>query len=394
MNGLKKSPVRVTLIDKSDQHVFLPLLYQVATHQIGHQEVTSAADEVLRGRDGFVFHQAEASGIDLDAKIVSTEGEAKIAFDYLVVGLGAVVNFFDTPGAAEHAIPLYTLDDAMRLRSHVSERLDAAAKDPPSIESSALRFCVVGGGSTGVEIAGALADLIQTEMGQSEPGLPASRAEVHLFEAGPALLPPFQTKLQEYARRSLHARGVQVHLNEAVIAIEPKGVHLSSGAHIDSQTVIWSAGLKAGRVAASLGQELIKGRVVVEPELSLKDHPDVFVIGDMAAVRDNKTAEVLPQLGSVGQQSGKHAAENIRRLVAGRQPQPFKYKDRGTMAMIGRGSAIVQLRSGRTMTGQAAWLAWLGVHLALLRGGEQKAQTLINWGRNFVGKGQSNRKAA
>jgi NADH:ubiquinone reductase (H+-translocating) len=391
MKKLQKAPVRVTLIDKNDYHAFLPLLYQVATSELGPSEVGFPARELLHDREGFLFHQAEITGIDLDARQVSVEGSAPISYDYLIVGLGAVVNFFGTQGAVEHAFPLYTLDDALRLKSHIFERLEAADKDAAQVEGGALRFCVVGGGATGVEISGAIAELLQTELREDYPNLPVEKAEVHLYEMGPHLLSPFQPKLQAYAKKALEEREVQVHLGEGVVAIEPDRIHLKSGDVVNAHTLVWGAGLTTGPLAKSFGVELVHGRIPVGPGLNLEAHPEVYVVGDIALITDAKTGEQLPQLGSVALQAGTHAAENITRIVDGKQPEPFEYEDKGTMATIGRGAAIMQLRSGRTMTGHAAWLAWLGVHLMLLSGGEQKAHTFVDWGWNVVTKGRGKR---
>jgi NADH dehydrogenase len=206
---------------------------------------------------------------------------------------------------------------------------------------------------------------------------------------GGQLLTPFKPVLRDYAKRALEELGVQVHLGESVVAVESEIVHLASGGSFPAHTLVWAAGLTSPSLARSLGQEMPRGRIAPEAALNLKDHPEVFVIGDLAAIRDEDTGDTLAQLGSVAQQAGTHAGASISRLVAGKQPKPFSYKDKGTMAMIGKGAAIVQLRSGRTMTGQAAWLAWLGVHLMLLSGPKQKGRTLVDWGRGIVGKGRS-----
>jgi NADH dehydrogenase len=394
MQKLKDAPVRVTLIDRNDYHSFLPLLYQVATSELGAGEVAFPARELLHDRDGFAFQQAEVTGIDLDGTQVEVAGAEPISYDYLIVGLGAVVNFFGTKGAAEHAFPLYTLNDAEKLNTHILGRLKAADKDPALVDTGALRFCVVGGGATGVEISGALAEMLRAELKADFPNLPIDRAEVHLYEMGPHLLSPFQTKLQEYAKRALEERGVTVHLGEGVVEIEPQRVLLKSGDVVKAHTLVWGAGLTSAPIAHTMGLELTKGRIAVGPGLNLSDHPEVYVVGDIAMITDAKVKQPLPQLGSVALQAGTHAAESITRTVQGKDPKPFEYTDKGTMAMIGRGAAIMQLHNGRTMTGHAAWMAWLGVHIMLLSGGQQKARTLIDWGRNVVTQGRGKRLAA
>jgi len=388
---LKKARVKVTLIDKNDYHTFLPLLYQVATDELAPTVVGFPLPEMLDELSDGEFQKANVTGIDLANKKVTTEGSEPTSYDYLVVGLGAVVNYFGTKGAAENAFHLYNMHDAVRLKEHVLERLEAADKDPAQADDGALTFCVVGGGATGVEIAGALSELLHEELKEDYPNLPVEQAEVHLYEMGPCLLGPFKPKLQEYAKQALEERGVRVHLGEGVVKVEPTRVHLKSGGMMKAHTLVWGAGITANPIANSLGEELVKGRVVVCEDLSLKGHPEVFVIGDIAMITDSKTGMQLPQLGSVALQAGTHAGDNIARLVKGQTTEPFKYTDKGTMATIGRGAAVVQFRRGRTMTGRPAWLAWNTVHLMLLSGGNQKIQTFLIWSRDRLTHGRRKR---
>jgi len=394
MKKLKKAPVRVTLIDKNDYHAFLPLMYQVATDQLGPAEVGFPLEEMLQGQGEWTFHKRKVTAIDPGKRTVTAEGMAPISYDYLVIGLGAVVNFFGTKGAAENAFSLYTMDDAVRLKDHILERFEASGKDPALIDDGALTFCVVGGGATGVEISGAIAELLRNELKEDFPDLPVDDAEVHLYEMGPHLLGPFKPNLQDYSKKALEERGVQVHLGEGVVEIEPTLVHLKSGGVVKAHTLVWGAGIAANPIAGLLGVELERGRVPVNADLSLKDHPEVFVVGDIAMITDTKTDTKLPQLGSVALQAGTHASKNIAALVKGRKTEPFRYTDKGTMATIGRGAAVVQFRRGRTMTGRAAWLAWLGVHLTLLSGGEQKVLTFLTWGRDILSHGRGKREVA
>jgi NADH dehydrogenase len=391
MRKLENAPVKLTLLDRNDYHAFQPLLYQVATDELAATEVGFPVREMLHGHDDWQFHQAAVTGVDLARKTVTAAGMPPIPYDYLVVAAGAVVNFYSTKGAVEHAFPMYTLQDAERLRRHVLEQFEAADKDPAAVDDGALTFCVVGGGATGVETAGALAELIHIDLKKDYPNLPVERAEVHLYEMGPHLLGPFKPHLQDYAKKALEERGVTVHLAEGVGEVEATLVRLQSGDVVKAQTLIWGAGLTSNSITDMLGVDLVKGRVPVTAELNLDDHPEVFVVGDMAMITDAKTNDQLPQLGSVAQQSGEHAGENIARVLRGEQPKPFEYTDKGTMATIGRGAAVVEFRRGRTMTGHAAWLAWLGVHLMLLSGGEQKSLTFLDWGWNIVRNGRGKR---
>jgi NADH:ubiquinone reductase (H+-translocating) len=391
---LKNAPVKITIIDQNDYHTFQPLLYQLATDEMGMTEVGFPIRELLHRQDNAVFHQVKVTGIDLANKRVQLEGMDPIAYDYLVVGLGAVVNFFGMQGAQEHAYPLYTLRDAVRLKDHILETLEAADKNPTLVDDGALTFCVVGGGPTGVETAGALAELMHAVAERDYPNLPIKdKAQIVLFEMGPHLLGPFKPKLQGYAKKTLEKLGVTVRLGEGVVEVTPKTITLKSGEVIKTHTLVWGAGIQANPLAKSLGVEPVKGgRISVDLDLTLKDHPEVFVVGDIAVMTDAKTNEPLPQLGSVAQQAGRHVGENIERLVKGEATEPFKYLDKGTMATIGRGAAVVELPHG-TMTGHAAWLAWLGVHAALLSGGEEKSTTIIDWGWNVATKKRGKRIA-
>jgi NADH dehydrogenase len=305
---------------------------------------------------------------------------APLHYDYLVLALGARVNFFSTEGAPEHAFPMYTLADAVRLKEHVLRRWEAADRDPALVEDGALNVVVVGGGPTGVESAGALAELYRGDFAADYPGLPQEEARVTLVEAGPALLMMFKKGIQTYTKKALEERGIDVLLGELVKSVSPTRVTLKSGTVLKAHTLVWGAGLQASPLADDLGLDLEKGnRVVALPDLSVEGHPEVFAVGDIAWITDTKTKRVLPQLGSVALQAGEHAGANIARLLAGEETQPFVYRDKGTMATIGRGAAVVQFHRGRTLKGKTASLAWGTVHLALLSTGEDRAKALVEW---------------
>jgi NADH:ubiquinone reductase (H+-translocating) len=379
---LHKMPVQMTLIDKHDYHTFQPLLYQVATDELAPTEVGYPIREILHKQHNLVFHQATVTGLDLAKRQVAAEGMDPIAYDYLVLGLGAVVNFFDTPGAAEHAFPLYTLQDAINLQRHILQVLEGVDKNPSLVQDGALTFVVVGGGATGVEVAGAMATLFQGQLERDYPNLPMDAIKLILVELAPSLLPPFKPNLQAYAKEKLEEMGVKVCLGESVVAVEAERVHLKSGEVIPAHTVIWGAGLQANPLVRTLGIGLARGaRIEANPDLSLKDHPEVYIAGDIGLITDVKTNKQLPQLGSVAQQAGRVAGENIGRAVRGQPTKPFEYLDKGMMAMIGRGAAVAELPVGeRTMSGHMAWMGWLGVHLVLMSGGEERVSTLVDWG--------------
>jgi NADH:ubiquinone reductase (H+-translocating) len=381
---LAKAPVRVTLIDRNNYQMFQPLLYQVATDVLSPDEVGFPLREKLHGHPAWTFHRVAVTGIDLGARRVTVEGMEPIGYDYLVIAVGAAVNFFGTKGAVEHALPLYTMRDAVRLKEHILASFEAADRNPALVDDGALTLCVVGGGATGVEVAGALAELLQAEMKGDYPNLPVDRAEVHLYERGAKLLGSFKPVLQEYAKAILEKRGVRVHLGEGVAEIEPTRVRLESGSEVKAYTLVWAAGLQANSLASSLGMELVHDRVPVNADLSLKSHPEVFAAGDIAVLTDAATGRPLPQLGSVAKQAGEQAGRNLARRVRGEGTEPFRYRDRGTMATVGRGAAVVELGGRLTLTGYLAWLSWLFVHLLLLSGGIEKSLTLRDWAWNLL----------
>jgi NADH:ubiquinone reductase (H+-translocating) len=377
---LKKADVDITLVDEHDYHTFQPFLYQVATDLLEETAVGHPLRDLFHDQANVAVHQAPVTTVDLAAREVRFADMAPLSYDYLVLALGAEVDFFGVDGAADHAYPLYTLRDAMRLRDHILRRWEAADKEPALVEDGALNVVVVGGGATGIESAGALGELYRSNFAADYPGLPQDKARIILVEAGPALLPMFRPEIQAYARRALEDRQVEVLLGEMVAAVEPTRVRLASGTVLGAHTLVWGAGLHANPVVESLGLPLQHGhRVPTEPDLSVTGHAEVFAVGDVAWITDTKTDEVLPQLGSVALQSGEHVGDGIARLAAGNQTEPFRYHDKGTMATIGRGAAVIQTHRGHTITGRTAFLAWGAVHLALLSTGEDRAKAAVDW---------------
>jgi len=377
---LKKSDVDVVLVDKNDYHTFQPLLYQVATGLLEQPAVGHPIRDLVHGQDNARMHQDRVTAVDLDAREVQFDELKPLSYEYLVFGLGAEVNFFGVEGAADHAFPLYTLSDAVRLKNHVLRQWEAADKDQALIEDGALNIVVVGGGPTGVETAGALAELYTGVFRKDYPDVPEDAARITLVEAGPEIFSMFKPDIRNYAVEALTKRGVEVTTGEVVDSVTPLRVKLKSGKELKAHTLVWGAGLQGNALVQSLGLELERGnRIAVDGELRMPSHPEVFAVGDVAAITDTKTQQVLPQLGSVALQSGEHAGETIARLVEGKEPEPFKYHDKGTMATIGRGSAVVQMMGGRTMKGKSAQLAWGTVHLALLPTNEDRAKAVVDW---------------
>jgi NADH dehydrogenase len=377
---LKQADADIVLVDRHDYHTFQPLLYQLATGLLETTAVGHSLRDLVKDQDNATVHQAQVTGIDLDAGEVGFDGLDPIAYDYLVLALGAQVTFFGTEGAAEHAFPMYTLPDAMRLKNHLLERWEAADKDGDLVDDGALNVVVVGGGPTGVETAGAIAELYRSNFVKDYPDLPQERARVVLVEAGEEIFAMFKPDLREYAKDALEARTVEVVTGARVQSVASTRVTLASGEAIPAHTLVWGAGLQGNALVKSLGIELQRGnRIAVGPDLELPGRPGVFVVGDVAAITDSKTEQVLPQLGSVALQSGEHAGDTIARRVAGKREKPFRYRDKGTMAAIGRHAAVVQMLGGRTMKGHKAQFAWRTVHLALLPTNEDRAKAIVDW---------------
>jgi NADH dehydrogenase len=275
---------------------------------------------------------------------------------------------------------MYTLRDAVKLKNHVLERWEAADKDSELVDDGALTVVVVGGGPTGVETAGALAELYRSNFVTDYPALPQDKARIILVEAGDEIFAMFEPNLREYAKDALEQRTVEVMTGARVKSVSPTRVTLSSGDVISAHTLVWGAGLQGNGLVQSLGIELQRGnRIAVGPDLELPGYPGVFIVGDVAAITDSTTEQVLPQLGSVALQSGEHAGETITRRVAGKSTKPFAYRDKGTMAAIGRHAAVVQMLGGKTMKGRKAQFAWRTVHLALLPTNEDRAKAIVDW---------------
>jgi NADH:quinone reductase (non-electrogenic) len=388
--ALKKADVDVVLVDKHDFHTFQPLLYQVATDLLPQSTVGHPLRDLFHEQPNARVHKDRVTGVDLARREVQLAEMGRQPYDYLVLGLGAQVNFFGVEGAEDHAFPLYTLPDALRLKQHILERWEAADKDPSLIDDGALNVVVVGGGPTGVESAGAIAELYRSLFVKDYPDIPQEKARIVLVEAGPEIFAMFKPKLRRYAEKALAERGVEVLVGEVVESITPTRVTLKSGTLIPAHTLVWGAGLQANAIASTLDLELERAnRIPSNPDLSVVGHPEAFAVGDIGWItstskkiagrkRRGKT-EVLPQLGGVALQSGEQAGENVARLVEGKPTEPFEYVDKGTMATIGRGAAVVQMARGPSLTGRMAAMAWGSVHLALLSTGEDMAKAMVEW---------------
>ena len=380
---LENQAAEVTLVDQNNFHTFQPLLYQVATSGLGAADVAYPVRGAFHGAGNVDFRRGKVIGVDWDERQLLFDGDPPLAFDDLIVAAGSNPNFFGVPGAETHGLPLYSLEDAARLRNHVLDCYERAHVRPELVDDGALRIVIVGGGPTGVEVAGAMADLVEHVLAKDFHEI-APREAIVLVQAADVLLPPFSDKAHRYARSELERRGVEVRLGDEVVKIESTRVHLDSGDLIKAHTLIWAAGIQANPLAGALGLPQGRGgRIPVGPDLCVADHRGVYVIGDVAQISDGSDG-YLPQLAQVAIQSGHHAADEILRRHAGEPTKPFRYHDKGIMATIGRRAAVAELPHGPKLTGAIAWVAWAGLHLLYLAGGRNRLSVITNWAWQFV----------
>jgi NADH:quinone reductase (non-electrogenic) len=378
--GLERMPVEVTLVDRNNFTTFQPLLYQVATAGLNAADVAHPVRGLFHRQGNLRVLLGEVTGVDWGRRQVLVVDHRPVPFDHLVLAVGAVNSWFGVPGAAEHALPLYTLEDAVRVRNHVVSRFEAADADPSLVEAGELNFVVVGGGPTGVEMAGALAELFAVVFKRDYPTLGVGRARVVLVETRDRLLAPFHSASQHAALDALRARQIEVRLDQTVDEVTPEGVRFASGEFLAARTVIWAAGVRAHPLAAAMGLPTTPaGRVEVAPDLSVPGHDGVWAVGDVAAPPAKTGPEKLPQLAPVAMQSGAHVARQIGRICEGKPIQRFRFHDKGTMATIGRRSAIAELPGHVRLHGTIAWIAWLGLHILYLAGLRNRASVLLNW---------------
>jgi NADH:ubiquinone reductase (H+-translocating) len=384
VRGLAGEPVDVTVVDANNFHTFQALLYQVATAGLDPADVAFPVRGIFQGRTNVAVRRARVVAVDWDAGEVVLDGGAALPFDHLVVASGATTNWMGVAGAERHALPLYSLADAVHLRNHLLGRFEAADADPAVAGDGATTVVVIGAGPTGVELSGALVELRDMVLRKDFPRLDLGRARVVLVEARDAVLPPFAERSRRHALDTLRHRGVEVRLGERVAEVTPCGVVLASGDVVTAGTVVWAAGVRGGPLGEVLGSPLGPGgRVVVEPDLSLPGRPDAFVAGDLAAAVDER-GDLLPQMAPVAIQAGEHVARQVAARVAGRPTEPFRYRDEGMMATVGRRSGVAQLPRGLQLTGTLGWLAWLRLHLLRVIGFRNRASVLVNWTWNYL----------
>jgi NADH dehydrogenase len=383
--ALANEAVTVRLLDRNNYHTFLPLLYQVAASELEPGLIARSARSLVHQQANTRFVMAEVERIDLDAQVVHTAGQAH-PYDYLILALGSVNHFFDTPGAEAHCFTLKSLEEGVALRNHILRCVERAAQLGPEEDaerSRLLTFVVVGGGPTGVEYAGALVELLYHPLASDYPELDLPRqARVVLLEAADGLLRGVGGG--DYARRRLEAMGVEVRLASAVAAVTPEAVVLAGGESIATASPVWTAGVRGATLAGDLPWPRARGgRLPVRPSLQAPDYDNVFVIGDLAYLEQD--GQALPGVAQVAMQQGEHAAAAIARLAQRDQapPPPFRYRDKGAMATVGRNAAVAMI-GGRLYTGFPAWLIWLAVHIVFLIGFRNRLGVLINWAWNYI----------
>jgi NADH:ubiquinone reductase (H+-translocating) len=377
--------VEVTVIDRNDYLQFQPLLYQVASSQVPAEDIARPHSAVFRDTPSVTVLTSTVTGIDFGTRTVTTADGTVGPADYLVLAAGAKPNFFGVTGASEHSFPLYSVVDAERLRLHLRDqlRLHCAPSPPPE----PLNVVIVGGGPTGVETAGAIAELFNAL--REEERL-HENVSVHLVDHGKAVLAPFSEKSHAYALEKLTEHGVTVTFGVAVTEVEPELVHLSDGTTLQTNTVIWGGGESASDVAAATGATPGRGgRIDVAADLSVPGFPGVFAVGDVANI-PGPDDRALPQLGSVALQSGKWAGRNILAIIDGKSPKPFHYHDKGIMAMIGRNAAVAEIGAHRhQVDGPIAFAAWLGLHAILLSGTHSRVDAFLNWADDYFHHGRA-----
>jgi len=380
--ALKHAGAQITIIDRRNHHVFQPLLYQVAMAALSPGDIASPIRWILRRQQNVEVLLAEARRIDVEHKrVILADGE--LSYDFLILAAGATHAYFGHDEWRRRAPGLKTLDDALEMRRRVLLAFERAEREPdPDRRRALLTFVLIGGGPTGVELAGALAEISHQSLARDFRHFDPGSARIILIEAGPTLLSAFPPHLREAARRDLEALGVEVTTGAAVTDVQDGAVVIGSK-RVEAATILWAAGVAASPVAATLGARLDRaGRVFVNADLTIDGHPEVFVIGDLAVLAGGD-GKPLPGVAQVAIQMGKHAAHNIMRALEGQPYRPFKYKNLGNMATIGRASAVADFERF-TMKGLPAWLAWLFVHIFNLIGFRNRLVVMVQWAWAYI----------
>jgi NADH dehydrogenase len=375
--ALRHADVRVTLIDRRNHHVFQPLLYQVATATLSPGDIAAPIRWILRSIRNVRVLLANATRIDVAAKRIELADGPSLDYDWLIIATGSKHAYFGHDDWEPNAPGLKTLEDAIAIRRRILIAFERAEREEDTRrQRNLLTFVIVGGGPTGVELAGTLAEIARQTLRDEFQTIDTTRARILLVEAGPTILQTFPEKLRNAARASLVRLGIEVREGVAVTAVDPHGVMVGSE-RVDAGTVLWAAGVAASSVVKTLAVPLDRaGRVIVEPDLSIPGHPEVFVVGDAAAAMND--GKLLPGVAQTAMQGARHAAKNILRRLKGQPTTPFVYRDLGSMAIIGRRSAISDLGWIR-LSGAPAWFAWLFLHIFMLIGFRNRVVVLFEW---------------
>jgi NADH dehydrogenase len=387
---LKRAPVELTVIDRTTHHLFQPLLYQVATGILSEGEIAPPTRDILRHQRNARVALGEVTGIDLGARTVtwsSPERAHATAYDSLIIAAGAGTSYFGHDEFAADAPGLKTIDDALEIRGRIFGAFELAElEDDPAARAAWMTFVVVGGGATGVELAGQIAELARNTLSSNFRRIDPAAARIVLVDGLPRVLSAYHERLSERAARELGRLRVELRLGVRVEGVDALGLDLSGEpGRIEARTKVWAAGVHASPLAALLGAELDRGgRVKVEPNCSLPGHPEVFVVGDLMAL------DGLPGVAEVALQSGRHAAAEIARGQRGHPSRPFAYRDLGSLASVSRSFAVAQ-RGRLRLSGLPAWLLWLVVHLAFLTGFKNRVSTVFHWAISFLGRGRAER---
>ena len=374
----------VTLVDRHNFQTFLPLLYQVSTAGLAADHVAHPIRGALR-KSGIAFRMGSPISIDHKNKSIKLDSSEVLDFDYLIVALGSATADFGIPGVEEHALGMKSVTEALNIRAEVMRRFEDLCRFE---DDTIFSISVVGGGPTGVEMAGAFAELVRGPL-KNDQAHAAAHIKINLIEAGPRILPMFSEKLSAHAKKDLEKLGVTVHLNTAVQEIKPRKIEIKDGSTIASEVTIWAAGVKGEPTGGLLNLPLVNTRIDVDNTLQVKHYPHIFAIGDIAGLV-GENGRLLPMVAPVAMQQGRHVAKQIKALVAGKALKDFKYIDKGSMATIGRHKAIVEVKKLR-LVGIPAWYAWLWLHLFYLLGGRNKIGTMADWTWNYLTFDRGNR---
>jgi NADH dehydrogenase len=380
--ALAKTDVDIVVVDRHNYNTFQPLLYQVATASLNPGDIAYPVRSYATSHPHLRFRQDEVAAVDFAAHSVSFVEGPPLGYDFLVLAAGAGTSYFGVPGAQEHSKAIYTMGDAVSVRDIVMRSVERASSHGAT--EGDLTVVIVGGGPTGVEMAGALAELRQMQFGTQYSDVNPSLSRIVLVEQQDRLLGAFHPKLSAYALTVLTRLGVEIRCKESVKEVLADRAVLGSGEVVRCALVIWAAGIGPGSLTAALDLPKARGRVEVGDDLRVKGFDDVFAIGDMSAACPGGSGTPLPQLAQPAIQEGRHAAEQIRRLLAGEATTPFRYRDKGIMATIGRRAAVAQLPGGIRLRGTTAWLAWLGLHIFFLVGFRNRTSVLLNWAWRYV----------